>query len=224
MEYSYLSVIITNYNYNQYLQEAIDSCKGADEIIVVDDASDEIPKVTGCKMLVNFNNEGLSASRNHGIALAIGDRIICLDADDRLDPEYIKLCKENKTNDIIYGNYTEFGDTERKVITPEFDPDVILDHNFIPCVVSYPRRVCEYIQYDETMKNGYEDWDFLVQLWKAGFSIRKYDVNMFYYRQHKDSMVNKTKKHHEELKKYILQKYDTKRNKRQHNKTGRRNK
>ena len=207
-----LSVIITNYNYNQYLQEAIDSCEGADEVIVVDDCSDEAPVVTGWnKIFINKKNIGLSASRNRGISLATGDRIICLDADDKLDPAYIKACKEDTTKDVLYGNYTNFGDDDGVTITPEFNGDALYGGNYIPCVACYKREQVYPMgvyRYDEDMKEGYEDWDFLIQMMKGGETFRKIDVNMFYYRQHKGSMIHGTREKHNKLMNYIHNKYE----------------
>lgn len=95
-----VSIIIPVYNAEGFLAETIESTllqtyKNI-EIIVVDDGSNdssykvakqyESPQTTVIKQA----NKGASAARNHGIALAKGDYIQFLDADDFLHPQKIE--------------------------------------------------------------------------------------------------------------------------------------
>jgi glycosyltransferase involved in cell wall biosynthesis len=87
-----VSVVITTYNHAAFLDDAIRSVVyqtvPANEIIVVDDGSTDHPDivVSGYShiRLIRQRNQGLSAARNTGLEAAIGDKIIFLDADDRL--------------------------------------------------------------------------------------------------------------------------------------------
>jgi len=87
-----VSVVVTTYNHAVFLDDAIRSVVGqslpADEIIVVDDGSTDHPEVVvsgySHVRLIRQRNQGLSAARNTGLEAAIGDKIIFLDADDRL--------------------------------------------------------------------------------------------------------------------------------------------
>ena len=87
-----VAVIITTYNHAAFLDDAIRSVirqsVPADEIIVVDDGSTDHPEaaVSGYSQvrLIRQQNQGLSAARNTGLRAALGDKIIFLDADDRL--------------------------------------------------------------------------------------------------------------------------------------------
>jgi glycosyltransferase involved in cell wall biosynthesis len=94
-----VSVIIPNYNYAQYLREAIDSVLNQTysnlEIIVVDDGSkDDSKKVLsgyGEKIKTIFQqNQGVSAARNNGAKASGGEFIAFLDADDVWLPEKIE--------------------------------------------------------------------------------------------------------------------------------------
>jgi glycosyltransferase involved in cell wall biosynthesis len=95
-----VSVIIPCYNQGQYLQEsivsALSSCSHSLEIIVVDDGSTD-PGITRqleeAKQVAPYiihihrqKNCGLSGARNSGVALARGQYIQFLDADDLLLP------------------------------------------------------------------------------------------------------------------------------------------
>jgi len=94
-----VSVVIPNYNYAQYLREAIDSALAQTyakiEVIVVDDGSTDgskgILESYGDKIAAIFQqNQGVSAARNNGISLAEGEFFAFLDADDVWLPEKIE--------------------------------------------------------------------------------------------------------------------------------------
>jgi hypothetical protein len=94
-----ISVVITNYNYGQYLPEAIESVlaqtHGEVEVVVVDDAStdgstDELERlldragaIPSSRALLK-HNIGLPGARNLGVRLARGEFVFMLDADNRL--------------------------------------------------------------------------------------------------------------------------------------------
>lgn len=86
-----ISVIIPNYNYGRFLDQAIDSALRQTykphEVIVVDDGStDESPKVLesyGNRIKIVYQtNKGVGAARNKGADVATGDILAFLDADD----------------------------------------------------------------------------------------------------------------------------------------------
>ena len=97
-----ISVIIPVYNRASTIIRAIESVlkqvRPADEIIVVDDGSDD---GTG-DILVNYrqvikiirqDNKGVSAARNAGIRVATGNWITFLDSDDKLYSNYFVFSK-----------------------------------------------------------------------------------------------------------------------------------
>lgn len=97
-----LSVVIPCYNYGQYLPDALESVFNQTfqdwEAIVVDDGSTDpetVKLLSGLernpRLYVHHQeNQGLSTSRNHGIQLARGKYVCCLDADDTLEPTYFE--------------------------------------------------------------------------------------------------------------------------------------
>jgi glycosyltransferase involved in cell wall biosynthesis len=96
-----ISVIITNYNYANYVAEAIDSVitqlGTADELIFVDDGSSDgsvsllqtLSAKSGFR-LIEKENGGQASAFNAGFAAATGDLIWFLDADDFLLPNALE--------------------------------------------------------------------------------------------------------------------------------------
>jgi glycosyltransferase involved in cell wall biosynthesis len=90
-----ISVIITNYNYEQYVGDAIESVlkqtRKADEIIALDDGSTDRSReriaAYGDQVKAVFQpNQGIKAVSNTAYSLSTGMLVIYLDADDVLYP------------------------------------------------------------------------------------------------------------------------------------------
>jgi GT2 family glycosyltransferase/SAM-dependent methyltransferase len=90
-------VVITTYNHAHFLAEAIESVlaqtERAAEIVVVDDGSDDDPAAVAARYpdvrLVHQPNQGLASARNAGLRAVGSDKVIFLDADDRLLPRAV---------------------------------------------------------------------------------------------------------------------------------------
>jgi glycosyltransferase involved in cell wall biosynthesis len=90
-----LSIVINNYNYERFLQRAIESALGQTyphvEVVVVDDGSTDGSRqlIEGFRdrvIAVEQANAGQAAALNAGFAACRGDIVIFLDADDELYP------------------------------------------------------------------------------------------------------------------------------------------
>jgi glycosyltransferase involved in cell wall biosynthesis len=95
-----VSVIIPTYNGAQWVSDAVRSVlaqtRPAHEVIVIDDGStdDTLQRLAqfGSRItVVSQPNQGVSAARNHGLAIATGDYIALLDADDLWHPCKLEL-------------------------------------------------------------------------------------------------------------------------------------
>jgi glycosyltransferase involved in cell wall biosynthesis len=95
------SIIVTCFNQRSFIREAIESAliQGADEVIVVDDASNDgsteilreyRDRVTLCPVA---ENGGAPRARNHGARVATGDYLMFLDGDDILVPWALTVYK-----------------------------------------------------------------------------------------------------------------------------------
>lgn len=103
MENSLVSVLMTSYNREQYIAEAIESVLASThtkvELIVVDDGSSdrtvEIAKQFASQdkrvmVYQNSNNLGDYANRNKAASYATGEWIMSVDSDDKINPDGIE--------------------------------------------------------------------------------------------------------------------------------------
>jgi len=86
-----LSVILITRNEADNIADCLASVSFADELVVLDSGSiDEtcaIARACGARVEVNTDWQGFGVQRNRAIALATGDWILMLDADERVTPE-----------------------------------------------------------------------------------------------------------------------------------------
>ncbi len=96
-----VSVVINNYNYGRFLEQAINSVLVQTyqnvELIVVDDGSTDqsskvLMKYAKQATIIQKKNGGQASAFNVGIARATGEFIILLDSDDYLFPDTVELC------------------------------------------------------------------------------------------------------------------------------------
>jgi glycosyltransferase involved in cell wall biosynthesis len=105
-----ISVVVNNYNYARFLDDAIGSALDQDhqdlEVLVVDDGSTDHslavarryePKVR----VITQPNGGQCAAFNTGIRSATGEGVIFLDADDRLAPGAVAFHAEQLAGDAV---------------------------------------------------------------------------------------------------------------------------
>ncbi|MDX8568438.1 glycosyltransferase family A protein [Elizabethkingia sp. HX XZB] len=225
MENKLVSIIVPCYNHAVFLSECIESLLQQSyqkwECIIVDDGSTDETKIVA-QLFSNRDkrihylykeNGGLSSARNFGIKNSLGEFILPLDADDKITPVYIEKAIEvfAKNSDIalIYGRANFFGDIEKEWDLPKYDYPNLLYGNQIYCSSIYKKELYELSNgYDEDMKDGFEDWDFLIRALDYRIIYKLEDV-VFFYRIKNNSMMqslNANKLKHIQVKKYIYNK------------------
>ncbi len=195
------TIIIPTYNYAHFLSEALDSALAQTwlnkEIIVVDDCSTDNTqelmktKYPDVKYIRHEQNKGLSVTRNTGLKASTGDWIMSLDADDWIDKDLLELSIGYKDADIVGVWQQEFGErAEIHHFHPNPSHEDFLNGNKINCSSLFKRKVYETIGgYDESLKKGYEDWQYWIRATKAGFTVATVTLPLFHYRIHKGSMI-----------------------------------
>jgi glycosyltransferase involved in cell wall biosynthesis len=194
-----LSVVIPCHNYGQYIREAVLSLVLQTfkdfEIIIVDDGSDD--RLT-LETLDDLRREGtrvlrqeklnLAAARNHGISIARGKYLCCLDADDKLEPTYLEKCicllESNPGVAFAYSLVRTFGDENQIWLTEPFDLRMLLEYNHICATAIFQKLIWEKVGGFDVAMDGYEDWEFWIKVGEAGFRGRLIPEILFNYRRH----------------------------------------
>jgi len=201
-----VSVVITCYNYGQFLSEAIESVLSQSykniEIIVVDDGStDNTKEAAGAyKGHKNFHylyqeNQGVASARNIGLNNAKGTYLVFLDADDILKPEFVKVhleCLEQNTSiDYAYCLMKVFGRKEEAVAEIlEFDPKLLVQRNFIHSSAMFRCNVIKKYRYDQKLQ-ALEDWDLYLGLLENNHIGKLIPRELLLYRKH-DALVSRS--------------------------------
>ena len=206
-----VSVITPAFNAAGTLRRAYESlhrqtCPDWEYIIVDDGSTDSTPDVVGEFLqdervrTVRIGNSGTGAALNAGTALASGEFIAFLDADDEYLPDHLEshaaVLGENPEVDLLWGG------TEVVAENPEdaYVPDIVKGHGVIhasECVVQgtlFGRRyVFQAVQYSEDRSIWWQDYEFYVRA-SAQFGAQRFLRPTYrYYRNSGSSTIDRVK-------------------------------
>ena len=204
-----LSVIIPCYNSGKYLSDALDSIKAyADksvyEVIIINDGSTDDATIGLLNELpaqgyhvIHQENLGPAAARNIGVKAAKGDYLLLLDADNKIEPEYISRGIEILNNQpdisIVHANPVFFGDTDQpRFNTGKFDLVKILKENYIDTCTVIRKTTWEALggQDEDRRIAGHADWEFWIRAGGAGYGFYYIDKRLYHYRVLNNSLVS----------------------------------
>jgi len=147
MELPRVSVITPVYNGEKYIQETIESVLNAVtdvrlEYIVINDGSTDrtleiISRYSSQIQVLNFENQGESASVNAGLAAARGAYVVVVSADDpildgSLFDKAVRILDKNPTIVAVYPDWqviNEMGGVERKITVEDFSLAALVGKN-----------------------------------------------------------------------------------------------
>jgi glycosyltransferase involved in cell wall biosynthesis len=178
-----VSVIIPNYNYAQYVGEAIESVMNQTykdiEIVVVnngstDNSMDVLEKYSKRIRLINQENLGQSGSRKSGLEVVTGDYIAFLDADDIWDPQKIEkqMLLFTPKVELVYCGINLFSEKSRTVIDTEIPTfrgscsDAFIEYPGVSIVLSgestsiFTRSLLNKVGGFDPDLNSAAGWDF----------------------------------------------------------------
>ena len=183
------SIIVPCYRQAHFLPQALESALAqhgaAYEVIVVDDGSpDDTAAVAGHFVashpervrLVRQENRGLAAARAAGLAVAAGDFLVFLDADDILEPDMLGACVRGLARepeaDVVVGNAWFVGPDGRQPAYPYDQACVptwpaMLDDNPWGSVVAVVPRTAAVHRVGGLAVEGLracEDWDLWIRM------------------------------------------------------------
>lgn len=202
-----ISVIIPCYNTKpEYLQEAVNSVhayKGnySYEIVVINDGCTHEDtmlllnklKDQGIKV-IEQQNQGPAAARNNGVRQCQSNYILCLDSDNKIKPEYIdegiNALNKNSKAAVVYSKPQFIGDASEKIFKTEaFNLEKLLLENYIDMCAIIRRQAWEEIGGLDENLIQHEDWEFWINLYKAGWKFAYINKIMFEYRIRKESLI-----------------------------------
>lgn len=206
-----VSIVIPCYNQAHFLSDAVRSAQAQaysnKEIIVVNDGSTDNTSDVARQydvILIEQENQGLAAARNTGIKASSGEWILPLDADDKIHPDFIS--KTIDKSDIV-ATWTEtFGNEHRWWKFGRDHPlhSDFLKMNQVPYCCLYRKEIWRKIGgYDESMRDGYEDWDFWIRATREGYKVRRVMEFLFHYRRGGNFLYNHAYENHNRILDYM---------------------
>ncbi|MDA3883769.1 MAG: glycosyltransferase [Bacteroidales bacterium] len=203
-----ITVYITNYNYGQYIREAITGLLNQTfqnfEVIIIDDGSTDNSKeiieeyASHEKIQIIYQqNKGLNVTNNVAIKASKGKYIMRLDADDFLTPDALEVMSTKLESDenlgLVFPDYYMV-DKEGNILNIEqrhsFNDEVSLfdqpAHG--ACTMIRTDFLKNLGGYDEqyTCQDGYELWIKFVTKYK----VANVNKPLFYYRQHGKNLTS----------------------------------
>ena len=164
-------------------------------------------------------NGGLSAARNTGIEFALNTwdsiaAIYLLDADNRISPQTInrsfKILLSEPEVGWVYPTIDMFGKEDGGDFDYRGEYSILRHLRFNTCEAGsmIRREVFERgCRYDESMKLGFEDWEFWWQAIDAGYKGKHLPESGFQYRKRFESMLTNSERDGQGIKEYIRHKH-----------------
>jgi len=220
-----ISVIIPCYNDDDYIKEAVHSVLLQSyaniEIIVVDDGSNEQTKEVLRLLLkeklitlIEQENLGQSTARNVGIQNAKGEYIFVLDSDDYLGESFfdksVQLLISDRNARLVscYANLV-YPDGTVSLYKPKggMIKDFLINNQALGTSMFRKKDWLLCGKYDESMRKGFEDWEFFIRLLSLGGNCVVIPKVGYNYRKRMISTTSNANKIKYDLLKYIYFKH-----------------
>lgn len=199
-----VSVVVPCYNGGRFLDQLLKSLRAQKfrdfEVVIVDDGSSEPDTIARLAALppdirvVRQANAGLPAARNTGFRNAQGSFVLPLDCDDALEPSYLSTlvsALQVAPSDVgfVFTHMRLVGAITGTFKT-RFDRFDQLFVNRLPYCMLLRKSAWEAVGgYDETMRDGSEDWEFSIRLAQAKFRGIEIALPLFIYMVRADGML-----------------------------------
>lgn len=227
-----LAVVIPVYKHSVLLAEAVMSAldQKTDFVLVIVIINDGCPMAETHQSCLDFvagapdrvcyirrQNGGLSAARNTGIEYVLAtwetvQAIYFLDADNRLLPGALQraydMLLQNPSAGWLYPDIDMFGQEWNADYSGDYSVLRHLEENICEAGSLVRRAVFETgARFDESMKLGFEDWDFWLGAIKLGFRGKHLENFGFRYRRRPESMLSNSERDRLEITSYIRRKH-----------------
>lgn len=226
---SKVTIVIPCYNQGHFLSDALVSLAHCDpalyDVTIVDDGSTDPATLKFLGQLdkqhftiIHQANKGLSGARNTGIGQAKTDYVLLLDADNKIRPAFLEkgiaAFEKDPETAVVYGDGAFFGDQTGIRKQAPFNLQKQMLVNYIDACAMVRKSVFDELGgYDESMKDGWEDWEMWLRIGFRGYKFHYLDEVVFDYRIRKESMsrqVYDSKARTNNIENYVYGKYPDK--------------
>ena len=200
-----VSVIIPCFNYARFLPDAIESLVAQTyphwEAVIVDDGSTDGSADVARQLIAQYPERRISLieqhntghpshARNRGIEATNGPYVLCLDADDTLEPTFLAECvsllERSPSLSIAYTDQTRFtpDGTEERFYAGDYH----LGHlaHYLPWGVFACFRRQAWVDVGGWQPVGYEDWEFWLACAEKGHTGFRIARPLARYRKHSE--------------------------------------
>jgi hypothetical protein len=199
-----VSIIVPCHNGGRFLDWLLASLRTQTirdfEIIIVNNGSTEsatletLNRLDQVARVVHQENRYLPGARNRGFLEARAALVLPLDCDDTLEPSYLAETVpllENAPPDVGFVfTHMRLGNTLAGVLPHHFNRFDHLFLNQLPYCMLVRKSAWEAVGgYDETMRDGSEDWEFSIRLSEGGFRGIELPKPLFVYSVRPDGML-----------------------------------
>ena len=232
-----ISVIVTLYNYREYVQQCLKSLEdsntaaipGGIEVVIVNDAStdDSLKKAEvwqrtsrhPVRIVDKRFNTGLADARNIGLQLARAPYAFILDADNMVFPRALAELHRTIVRDNSAAAYSilcrfEGAHNNRQGLLSYFDwdPQMLVERPYIDAMALFDRaKLIEIGGYDTELYKfgwfGWEDYDLWLRIANAELRVSFLPNVLCLYRHHEQAMSNATNLFELELVGRLFDKY-----------------
>ena len=233
-----ISVVITLYNYERYIQQCVSSLERAEranlpggiEILIVDDAStDESLRhaqriqqtsTLPVRIVAKRFNTGLADARNVGLRLGRAPYAFIMDADNLIFPRALELLYAAITTSCSAAAYSILGrfrgepDNRSGLLSYfDWDPRMLAEYPYIDAMALFDRaQLIALGGYDNDLFRfgwfGWEDYELWLRMAAAHLKATMVPNILCLYRHHESAMSNTTNLFEVDLVRHLISRYE----------------
>ena len=232
-----ISVVVTLYNYERYIQQCVGSVEraaranipGGIEVLIVDDAStdeslrraQEAQQASALplRIVAKKFNTGLADARNVGLRLGRAPYAFIMDADNLIFPRALELLYEAITTSCSAAAYSILcrfrgkPDNRRGLLSYfDWDPRMLAEHPYIDAMALFDRaQLLALGGYDNDLFKvgwfGWEDYELWLRMAAAHLKATMVPNILCLYRHHEAAMSNTTNLFEVDLVRHLITRY-----------------